>query len=105
MLVDAHVICEGCSTEGPGFGADATEGDFTMEALEAWNRRAAPEGFVLVPAEPTDEMCAAALARIKEVTVVIDAGPAKGATLARDPYYHAYKAMLAASPQGVKDGR
>lgn len=75
--------------------------DYAIRAIVA-ALRAAPDGYVLVPVEPTDEMCAAAFARIKEVTVVIDAGPAKGATLVRDPYYHAYKAMLAARPQGVQ---
>jgi len=121
MLVDAHVICEGCSAEGPGFGADATEGDFTMEALEAWNRRAAPEGFVMVPVEPTPERLAAAalavlapangdmeLARRAAQIVIQSADAPHGITVdiiaaSIATMAPAYRAMLAARPQGVKD--
>lgn len=65
---------------------------------EVDSRLIVPEGFVLVPREPTEAMLAAAAARIKEVTTTIEAGPAKGATLVREPHYNAYRAMLAAAP-------
>lgn len=58
-----------------------------------------PQGeMVLVPREPTDEMLDAAMAAVKANTVILDAGPAKGATLVRDPHYHVYRAMLSAAP-------
>lgn len=33
--------------------------DTESEAIAAWNRRSVPEGFVMVPVEPTPEMLAA----------------------------------------------
>ena len=56
------------------------------------------DGFVMVPVEATEAMLEAARARIKEVTTIIEAGPAKGATLVREPHYNIYRAMLAAAP-------
>ena len=54
----AKVICTNCFAEGTLFGADAAQGcSHVSEAIAAWNRRAAPaipDGYVLVPREPTD---------------------------------------------------
>ncbi|WP_141057471.1 Lar family restriction alleviation protein [Stenotrophomonas rhizophila] len=50
------VYCNTCFCEGP---TSETE----KGAVEAWNRRAAltpPEGYVLVPVEPTEKMAAVA---------------------------------------------
>ncbi len=59
------------------------------DAFEAWNRRAAlraaPDGFVLVPAKPTPEMLAAV---------------GNGADGLKR---RIWRGMLAARPQGVKD--
>lgn len=82
----------------------ATEGDayILKEAIAALRtaRQATsqtPDGYVLVPREPTQEMWDAATARVKANTVVIEAGPAKGSTLMRDPIAHTWYAMIAAS--------
>ena len=66
----------------------------------AFTTRPAPvrDGFVMLPLEPTEAMLEAARARIKEVTTIIEAGPAKGATLVREPHYNIYRAMIAAAP-------
>jgi len=101
MLVDAHVICEGCSAEGPGFGADATEGDFTMEALEAWNRRAAPDG----PA--THYHCAegiqGTLSRLRRYAKHGDnKNTLQGQTMEEAAAFIEH--ALAARPQGVNNG-
>jgi len=92
-----------------------------MEALEAWNRRAAPEGFVMVPVEPTPERLAAAalavlapangdmeLARRAAQIVIQSADAPHGITVdiiaaSIATMAPAYRAMLAARPQGVKD--
>lgn len=94
MLVDAHVICEGCSAEGPGFGADATEGDFTMEALEAWNRRAAPEGCI-----PERAMLALATGWRRNASVSVG-----GRTVLIQCAESLEVAVIAARPQEVSDG-
>lgn len=60
--------------------------------------RAAPEGFAMVPVEPTEEMYGAATARVKANSVDWNGG-----TLVRDPIAHTWAAMIAARPQGVKD--
>jgi len=52
--------------------------------------RAAPEGFVIVPVEPTEEMLRAGWRDEGDYGVSVGS---------------IYKAMLAARPQGVKDGR
>ncbi len=61
----------------------------TLRAIAA-ALRAAPEGLVLVPVEPTEEMKRAGSAHVSNPY-----------GLARD----VWAAMLAARPQGVKDGR
>ncbi len=61
------------------------------EARELWNRRAAlraaPEGYVLVPVEPTPEMLMAAGSAVHSATY----------------WKTAWAAMLAARPQEVRD--
>lgn len=47
-----EVMCDDCDCAGPLM-------DDAQNAVAAWNRRAAPSGWVLVPREPTEEMCAA----------------------------------------------
>lgn len=59
--------------------------------------RAAPEGFVLVPVEPTEEMIEASLIRVP-IAKRINPGQHLRIYGAR-----AWDAMLAARPQGVKD--
>lgn len=61
--------------------------------------RAAPEGFVLVPVEPTEEMIEASLIRVP-IAKRINPGQHLRIYGAR-----AWAAMLAARPQGVKDAR
>lgn len=82
---------QGCCTDGPEVHHDtksddqqAAEVDSHRRAIEAWNTRAAPPGYVLVPVEPTTEMWRAA----REC----GAYPSLG---------DQYRAMLAARP-GVK---
>lgn len=53
-----------------------------------------PDGFALVPVEPTEEMYAAAAERVKKNTVGWGDG-----TLVRDPVAHAWIAMLDARPE------
>ena len=100
-LSSAYVFCNQCSSRGP---VGSTEGDDMEEtpggvdAIIAWNRRTSPvggweppEGFVLVPREPTDAMIEAGLESLadstREPTAHID----------RDPLL-CYRSMLHASP-------
>jgi len=66
-------------------------------AWDAWNAalRAAPEGFVLVPVEPTTEMVEAFNRR--------DELPYPEKNRRAYKAIHCYAALLAARPQGVKD--
>lgn len=60
------------------------------EAWESAALRAAPEGYVLVPVEPTEEMHVAAVKTIRRCTGNDDFPP------------RVWRAMLAARPQGVR---
>lgn len=79
------IACRRCQASGP------VEFGFKENFIANWNRRAAvraaPEGYVLVPAEPTEEMKRAGTAHASNPY-----------GLARD----VWAAMLAARPQGVK---
>lgn len=44
MTVDAKVVCSTCGAEGPVFGTNAKTGDFTDQAITAWNTRASEVG-------------------------------------------------------------
>lgn len=54
----AEIICEKCPAS-IYVQRLPSKSDCEQEAIAAWNRRAVPEGFVLVPVEPTEEMLAA----------------------------------------------
>lgn len=86
-----------------GWQLDVTD-SIAISTITAALRLAVPDGFVVVPREPTQEMWDAATNRVKANTVVIDAGPAKGSTLMRDPIAHTWYAMIAAAPsaEGVE---
>lgn len=74
---------------------------YTQDCWEAWQAaplRAAPEGFVMVPVEPTEEMIEASLIRIP-IAKRINPGQHLRIYGAR-----AWEAMLAARPQGVSRG-
>lgn len=78
----ATIECGGCSV---GMIADTKE-----KVIAAWNRRApsgakVPEGYALVPIEPTDEMALAAIKASLMHTGLINGVPQ-------------YKAMIAAAP-------
>ena len=65
------------------------------EVIAAWNRRtppaAVPDGWVMVPKEPTPEMCNAALKEISDITVRSKKAAAWDAV-------RAYRAMISAAP-------
>jgi hypothetical protein len=86
------------------FNLDLNNNEIAALTRAAAIARALEQGtWQLVPTKPTDEMCASAVSRIKEVTIVIEAGPAKGSTLIPERYYHSYIAMLAAAPTFTED--
>lgn len=79
------VYCNTCFCEGPT--AETETG-----AVEAWNRRAAPslpEGYVLVPVEPTAEMLTAAAFGVS----------GKSGQKFKPMMSAGYSAMLAARPE------
>lgn len=80
-------------------GADIESLILTHAAMDAAALRAAPEGFVLVPVEPTEEMVDASLISVP-IAKRINPGQHLRIYGAR-----AWAAMLAARPQGVKDAR
>ena len=86
MLEEAIATCR--------YGEDAA-----IKAITA-ALRAAPAGFVLVPVEPTDEWVRAVIRtwqpNLKE--------GCKGWRELEDELLHWHTAILAARPQGVKDG-
>jgi hypothetical protein len=65
--------------------------DAKREAVEAGKRDAIPEGYVLVPNEPTEEMLRAPWLKIDEQT-----------SFKLKTAHNYYKAMLAATPKGLK---
>ena len=81
-----------------GYGSQSAYDRIISELAAALRQSAAqvavPEGYVLVPVEPTEAMYAAAVARVKANTVETWAG-----TLVRDPIAHTWIAMLAAAPK------
>ena len=91
----------------PLIGPLADLPDHVKQVVEAYGRacvreaiaaalRAAPEGYVLVPVEPTDEMIEASLIRVP-IAKRINPGQHLRIYGAR-----AWYAMLAARPQGVR---
>lgn len=96
--IGRRVKCMSCHAEGPparwdlkGDNARDTERRRRNAAFEAWNRRAIPEGYVLVPIEPTDDMLHAAQERLCEIRNVTSFDDGEQASL--------YRAMLSAVPQ------
>jgi len=87
------VKCSGCRYERTDAVLRYGDEWLLKTAIAAWNRRtalhAAPEGYVLSPVEPTDEMR-------------LDGWRAAGDF--DSPVGEIYRAMLAARPQGVSDG-
>lgn len=63
----------------------------------ALRARAVPEGFVLVPVEPTDEMVIAALKEVDPLRELIDWSDGHG--FMREDARRAYAAMLSASKE------
>ncbi len=85
------VKCSGCRYERTDAVLRYGDEWLLKTAIAAWNRRsamrAAPEGYVLVPVKPTPEMLAAV---------------GNGADGLKR---RIWRGMVAARPQGVKDGR
>lgn len=112
------IACRRCQASGP------VEFSFKENFIANWNRRAAlraaPEGYVLVPVEPTPERMAAAalavltpangdieLARRAAQIVIQSANAPHGITVdmiaaSIATMAPAYRAMTAARPQGVR---
>ena len=93
------IACKRCQASGP------VEFGFKENFIANWNRRAAPEGFVMVPVEPTDELTlriAKALQASEQLGWTWeDCSPIEvegWMELANAAIF----AMLAARPQGVK---
>lgn len=86
------IACKRCQASGP------VEFGFKENLIANWNRRAAPEGFVMVPVEPTDEMIEASLIRVP-IAKRINPGQHLRIYGAR-----AWDAMLAARPQEQVNG-
>jgi Lar family restriction alleviation protein len=80
------VRCDGCGALGPLKRSSAGSHISWDLAMESWNTRHAPEGYALVPVEPTDSM--------------INSGfRADGDSF---PLEHIYKAMIAAAQEEAK---
>ena len=91
---EAWASAKGMPTHRRDFPSSERRGEYgnayTQDCWEAWYAaalRAAPEGYVLVPVEPTPEMLMAAGSAVHSATY----------------WKTAWAAMLAARPQGVKD--
>jgi len=69
----------------------------TKRIAAALRARAVPEGFVLVPVEPTDEMVIAALKEVDPLRELIDWSDGHG--FMREDARRAYAAMLSASKE------
>lgn len=97
------VKCSGCRYQR--IDAALRYGDEWLlnTAIAAWNRRtalrAAPDGFVLVPVEPSEEWVRSV---IRTWQPVLREG-CKGWRELEDELMHWHAAMLDARPQGVKD--
>ena len=79
--------CGDCDSVGPNTAYwHASEEEAKLDAANAWNTRHIPEGYALVPVEPTAEM--------------IDAG--FRADSESFPLKHIYKAMIAAAQEEAK---
>ncbi len=75
--------------ESADIGTQLYTADQLTEAYEAGKRDAIPEGWVLVPKEPTEEMLRAPWLKIDEQT-----------SFKLKTAHNYYKAMLAAAPKG-----
>lgn len=76
-------------------------------AAEAWQAREVPAGFVVVPVEPNEEMCRAAVIYANGNAVYKNVA-AEALKIEESIYGEAYAAMLAAAPQqpaSVEGGR
>lgn len=97
ILADAWVQA-GWPPEAAAVLASGNDTQLTVQlSAIAAALRAAPEGFVMVPVEPTDEMIEASLIHVP-IAKRINPGQHLRIYGAR-----AWDAMLAARPQGVKD--
>lgn len=54
MLVDAKIGCDDCYAEGPVFGTDAKDGDYSGEAIAAWNKRTCTPTTLATVTPPRD---------------------------------------------------
>lgn len=97
------------------FGNDAQrEYSSTLEELaegiralhpNAGNSPAIPEGYVMVPKEATEEMLIAGLEEADPLGSLIDWDASRGDCNTRKQVQEIFKAMLAAAPQEVPDGK
>lgn len=79
------VFCDGCHASA-------------LDAA-AWNRRAVPPGFVLLPVEPTAEMTQAAYRAATEALEMPNAHLQGSEARAEQVNTHIYRAMIAAAPE------
>lgn len=90
-----YVECTSCMGGVPSY-------DSMEEAISAWNRRsppaAVPDGWVMVPNEPTREMAIAAVKALDDATV--SDPKAAGWDAIR-----AYRAMISAAPAAPTEAR
>lgn len=85
-----HVLCDasGFDNRPRGCGASAGWAETPAEAAAAWNKRCAPDGWVIAPHEPTIEM--------------IDAGDDPQFGNGPDIVRHIYQAMIGVLHDGAK---
>lgn len=86
------IACKRCQASGP------VEFGFKENFIANWNRRAAPEGYVLVPVEPTREMMDAGRTAVMAARI---------ATMKWTPrqHYEASGRSMAGIPEDVLDER
>lgn len=73
--------------------------------LQSGNSPVIPEGDVMVPKEATEEMLIAGLEEADPLGCLIDWGASRGDCNTRKQVQEIFKAMLAAAPQEVPDGK
>ncbi|MGH1461277.1 MAG: Lar family restriction alleviation protein [Neptuniibacter sp.] len=90
-IYGGQIVCTDCDARGPdGTHWHKTTDDAEDDAVKQWNQRHIPEGYTLVPDEPTGEMIKEA---IREQPVITSRYRIAGI----------YKAMLAAA-KGDENG-
>lgn len=94
----SFVECEQCEAEGPP-AAEASD------AIDAWNSRATPSGYALVPVEPTEEMLKlGSRAYWDKQRDMCSPTPTEFPDECGGPMGYAYLAMVAAAQQGGERG-